>query len=197
MTIRFCFRSLSRTFVLADDVEPTQQLPPLSLPQLVRDDVVLPLQHPWRRVLPLVNISEPTQPFGCSLRQALLLRCSNGSSLLGLSRDVLQPWQCILLHPCDAVPVLPLLGSTLLCAAFHAKSGCPLLGLRDSYQICLGRMGLTLNPNLNVSSAVVHCTCAFLFLTLFSVTHLILYLQNTRKSSVLLRRQKHGGFPTC
>ncbi|KAI2492845.1 hypothetical protein MHU86_21716 [Fragilaria crotonensis] len=76
MTTRFCFRSLSRTFlVLADNIEPTQQLPPLSLPQLVRDNV-LPLQHPWRRVLPLVNISEPTQPFGFIFRIAFMLRLS-------------------------------------------------------------------------------------------------------------------------
>ncbi|KAI2514305.1 hypothetical protein MHU86_198 [Fragilaria crotonensis] len=146
-------------FVLADNVEPTQQLPPLSLSQLGRNDV-LPLQHlVWRHVRSLVDIAEPTQPFGCifliafllslsccrflaapvgsrallpaflfatlflssSLRQALFLRCSNGSCLLGLSRDVLQPcWQHVLLLACDAVPVLQLLGSTLLCAAFHA-----------------------------------------------------------------------------
>ena len=160
MTTRFCISSLSRMFLflLSDDVEPTQQLPPLSLPQLVRNDV-LPLHHPWRQILPLVEIAEPTQPLGCifriafllrlsgaelcclrscsrrcycrSVRQALFLRCSNGSSLLGLSRGVLQPWQYVLLLPCDAVPVLQrLLRLTLLCAAFHAKLRIPPLGLK-------------------------------------------------------------------
>ena len=75
--------------VLADDVEPPQQLPPLSLPHPDRDDVLL-LRQPWGHVFLSTALTIQPTPPPFSPRLAEICREQNFSAS-DLVRGVVPP----------------------------------------------------------------------------------------------------------